>query len=473
MKRVISLLLGLLMLALASCSTGANGGLLTATGTVESTEVTISPEVGGRVVEVNALEGDPVKAGQVLVKLDDTLLQAQLRQATAALKAAQANYDLLSAGPTTEQVRQAQAALDAARANYDLLKAGPTDEQLRQAQAAVVAATASYSRTISGARPTNIAAAQAALTAATEAYNKLKAGPQDTDIAPAEAAYRNAQAALQQAQFAYDAAYKRNPAAIGASPQALALQQATNNFNAAKAAYDKVAQQPDNAQTSAAYQQVQGARAALDQAVNPSRDFDIVQAHAQVDQAQAALDALKIGARQQQLDAALAQVNAAQAALDALKSGARQQQLDAAKAQEDAAQAAIEALQVQIGKLVLRSPVDGVLLTRSVEQGEMAVPGAPLLTVTRLDDLKLTVYVPEDRYGQITLGQPAQVKVDSFPDQRFSAAVRYIASKAEFTPRNVQTSEGRSSTVFAVRLSVADPSGHLKPGMPADVTFGQ
>jgi multidrug resistance efflux pump len=457
-------------LLVSACASG-NGDPLKASGTVEATQIILSPEVGGRVIQVQVNEGDQVKAGQPLLRLDDTLLRAQLQQAESALKAAQANDDLLAAGPTAEQLRQAQSALDAAKADYDLLKSGPTDEQLRQAEAALVVATAGYSRTISGARPSNVAAAQSALTAATDAYDKVKAGPLPEDYAAAEAAYDNAQAALQQAQFAYDAAYKRDPAGIGASSQALALQQATNNYNAARAAYDKAAQQPDAAQISAAYQQVQNARAALDAAVSPARDFDVVQARAQVDQAQAQLDATKAGARPQQLDAAKAQVDAAQAALDALKAGARAQQLDAARAQVDAAQAAVDALKVQINKLVLVAPADGVLLARAVEQGEVAQAGAEVLTMARLDDLTLTVYVPEDRYGAIKLNQPAQVTVDSFPNVHFSAKVDRIADQAEFTPRNVQTAEGRSSTVFAVRLAVTDPSGRLKPGMPADVTF--
>ena len=83
----------------------------------------------------------------------------------------------------------------------------------------------------------------------------------------------------------------------------------------------------------------------------------------------------------------------------------------------------------------------------------------------------ITVYVPEDRYGEISLGQQAEISVDSFPDETFFATVVYIANSAEYTPRNVQTVEGRSSTVYAVKLKVDDPEGKLKPGMPADVNF--
>ena len=85
----------------------------------------------------------------------------------------------------------------------------------------------------------------------------------------------------------------------------------------------------------------------------------------------------------------------------------------------------------------------------------------------------LTVYVPEDRYGQIALGQTYPVTVDSFPGQAFDGKVTHIADQAEFTPRNVETVEGRKNTVFAIRLTLSNPDMALKPGMPADVNFGE
>ncbi len=418
MRQTIPFMLAALALA-AGCA-APTGGPLKATGTVETTDIVISPEIGGRVVEVAVREGDHVKAGQVLVRLDAALLQSQLKQAQANLQAAQAGYDLLAAGPTAEQ--------------------------LRQAQAAVVMARDSYTRTVEGVRQTDVDAAQAAYNAALQNYSKVKAGPQREDYAQAEANYRNAEAVLRRAQADYDRANAYNPAAIGASPAALALEQATNNFNAARSTYDKLVQTPDAAQISAAYQQVQAAKAALDRTKEPTRSFDIEQAAAAVE--------------------------AAQAQLDGLKAGARDQQLDAARAQIAAAQAAVHTLQLQIDKMVLLAPADGVLLTRSIEPGEMALPGAPLLTLSQLADLTLTVYVPEDSYGAIKLGQAATVTADSFPGAAFTAKVSHIADRAEFTPRNVQTTAGRRTTVFAVRLDVSDPSGRLKPGMPADVVFG-
>ncbi len=117
----------------------------------------------------------------------------------------------------------------------------------------------------------------------------------------------------------------------------------------------------------------------------------------------------------------------------------------------------------------VRTPISGVLLTRAVEPGEIAMPGGTLLVVGDLSTLTLTVYVPEDRYGQVYLGQTYPVSVDSFPGRTFTGRITHIADQAEFTPRNVQTVAGRKNTVYAVRLTLDNPDLALKPGMPADV----
>jgi len=174
-----------------------------------------------------------------------------------------------------------------------------------------------------------------------------------------------------------------------------------------------------------------------------------------------------------QVTVAEAGVDAAQAQLDLLLAGTRPEQLSATQAQVEAAQAAANLLQMQIGQQTLTAPMDGVVLARTVEPGEVAAPGAALLVLGQLSDLTITVYVPEDRYGRIRAGQTAVIRVDSFPDETFTGTVRRIADQAEFTPRNVQTAAGRASTVFAIELTVQDSEGKLKPGMPADVDFGE
>jgi multidrug efflux pump subunit AcrA (membrane-fusion protein) len=185
-------------------------------------------------------------------------------------------------------------------------------------------------------------------------------------------------------------------------------------------------------------------------------EADVAVAQAQVDDAERRLKDLRPGPdsealslAQSRLKLAIAQVAAAQA-----------------KAEADLA-----TLDLQLEKLAVRAPSDGVVMTRHVEPGEVLVAGAPALSIGQLDHLTITVYLPEDRYGQLSLGDKATVTVDAFPGVIFDAAVVRIADQAEFTPRNVQTEEGRRTTVFAVELSVDDPSGRLKPGMPADVVF--
>ena len=119
----------------------------------------------------------------------------------------------------------------------------------------------------------------------------------------------------------------------------------------------------------------------------------------------------------------------------------------------------------------IRSPIDGVVLLRAAEPSEVVVGGGSLLVIANLDEMNLTIYIPEDQYGKIYLGQEYPITVDSFPDRVFMGKVTHISDKAEFTPQNVRTKEGRKSTVYAVRMTVPNPDHDLKPGMPADVTL--
>ena len=142
---------------------------LKASGTIETTEVTLSPEIGGRVMEVLVAKGDTVKQGQAVVRLDDTLLQDQLKQVQANIQALQS------------QQRAAQAQKEAALANYDLLKAGAQDEQVQAAQEVVKTAQANVSgaqaqlaQLLAGAKAADIAAAEAAVAKALAGKTTLK-----------------------------------------------------------------------------------------------------------------------------------------------------------------------------------------------------------------------------------------------------------------------------------------------------------
>jgi HlyD family secretion protein len=137
------------------------------------------------------------------------------------------------------------------------------------------------------------------------------------------------------------------------------------------------------------------------------------------------------------------------------------------------AEAALYTLEVMRKRMALHAPCDGIISSRAVEAGEIAAPGAPLLTIADLSEVTLTVYVPETQIGRVGLGQEAVVTVDSYPGQGFVGQVAYIADRAEFIPRNVQTKEERANTVFAVKITLPNAEQRLKPGMPADALLRQ
>lgn len=135
------------------------------------------------------------------------------------------------------------------------------------------------------------------------------------------------------------------------------------------------------------------------------------------------------------------------------------------------ARSELRAVEMQLEDSVITAPMAGVVLTRSVEPGEVIGPGVTILTLGEVERLKVTVYVPENRYGRVYVGETARLETDSFPGETFEAEVVRIADEAEYTPRNVQTEEERQTTVYAVELALDNPEGKLKPGMPVDVVF--
>jgi multidrug resistance efflux pump len=130
-------------------------------------------------------------------------------------------------------------------------------------------------------------------------------------------------------------------------------------------------------------------------------------------------------------------VRAAQASVRQAETNLAQAESRLTQAQSavDQARAQVDLIDVQMEKLAVSAPVNGVVLSRNVEPGEVVTAGSSAITLGQLDDLSITVYIPEDRYGEIMLGQEARVTVDSFPNQVFRARVQRIADQAEYTPR--------------------------------------
>ena len=414
----------------------ASNGPLKASGTIEGTQVIVAPELGGRVKEVLAQEGDEVKAGQVLVRFDDALLQSQLSQAKASLDLAQANYNLAAQGPTEEQRQLSIASAEAELINaQQALQALHDNSGLNQAQLQQTIATTDQSRD-----------------KAQQYLDNITTKADTADVEGAWASVVIAQNKLEDAQDNF-APYENKDQ----SNLTRAMYQA--QLAAAQKQYDSMVERYNNLVGTANQYELAVAQA------------NVVMAEAKLADSKRQYAKLENGIDPDTLASAQARLNTAEANLAVAKAAPSSQQLAVAQAQVEVAQGALDVIQTQIDRLVIYAPINGVVDTRSTEPGEVMVPGAPLFTLIKLDDLKITVYVPENRYGTILLGQSARVSVDSFPGETFEAKVIRIADQAQFTPRNVQTEQGRSTTVFAVDLAVTNPEGKLKPGMPADVDF--
>lgn len=441
-KRIPLIIIPLALVATAAWfyinrgSVQAKQGRVTASGTIEATEVTVAPEIGGQVIEVLVNDGQRVEAGQVLVRFSDALLQAQLAQAEAAVAQAEANYQLVASGLPDEQQR-----LAIAGAKLEVLSAQQAIDELYQKNEL---AKAQAEKTVAD-NEDHVRDAQ-------NIYDTLRSPASQTDIDIAQSLVTLSQEALERAQKRLKT-YLRKP---DTNPQKAA----------AVLLVSVLKKQHDQAVKRLNY--LTGSR---DEITLEQSEAGLNLTKAALKDSQKELDDLKGGPDPAMLELAQARLEAAKAKLEAAQAGPSAEQLAVANSQVEVARAAAGVIRAQMNKLVLLAPMDGLVLSRSVETGEVVVPGTPLLTLAKPSDMTITVYVPEDRYGMIQLGQKADVSVDSFPGEVFDANVVNIADQAEFTPRNVQTEEGRRTTVYAIKLQLENPDGRLKPGMPADVQF--
>jgi HlyD family secretion protein len=159
----------------------------------------------------------------------------------------------------------------------------------------------------------------------------------------------------------------------------------------------------------------------------------------------------------------------AQADLGWKRIRAKESDVNALERQRDQAYAALDEAKSVLKDLTITAPTNGTVTTRMVDVGEVVTAGAPLLELVDLDRLYLKVYVPEVQIGKLRLDLAARIYTDAFPDQPFDATVRYIASKAEFTPKEVQTPDERVKLIYAAKLYLAaNPDHRLTPGLPAD-----
>ena len=168
-----------------------------------------------------------------------------------------------------------------------------------------------------------------------------------------------------------------------------------------------------------------------------------------------------------QAQTALKQSNAALDRDRALERVA-ERNVELAQANIQSAEEALKMAQIVLGYTVLRAPFDGVILVRQTELGEVMMPGTPVVTMADLDHVWLRAYINEPDIGKVRYGAAATITTDTFPGHKYPGRISLIASKAEFTPKSVETHAERITLVYRIRIDVDNPTHELVPGMPAD-----
>jgi HlyD family secretion protein len=305
------------------------------------------------------------------------------------------------------------------------------EQQVRRDQAAVTYAQSSYEQlqtSIAYQRATiesDIAAREAELMQAQARLDELLAGSRPQEILQAEAALADARAQLTQAQSDWERA-----------------QTLYKNEDISKAQFDQ-AQSRFNSAT------------------------------AVVRQAEERLALVKEGPRKEEIAAARAQVARAQAAVRAAEANRielqrKEQELVARRAEIERARAQAGISQAQLSDTVITSPIDGIVLVKSAEPGEVIAAGTTIVTIGDIEHPWLRAYINETDLGRVKLGQRVSLRTDSYPGKVYPGVISFIASEAEFTPKTIQTKEERVKMVYRIKIDVDNASHELKNNMPVD-----
>jgi len=356
-----------------------NQKVLNVSGNIELTEVDISFKTAGRLVTLAVEEGDQVKKGALIARLDQEELLQRRESAAASLDSTRSR--LLQSGTAIEyQRQQAEAQLSRSRAELDQAKS---------------------------------------------VLQELEIGSRRQEIESAKAALARAKAGQQRAQADWERA-----------------QSLYKDKDISTARYDE------------AKAQFESAQAQLQQA---TEQFDLVQE----------------GPRKEDIDGAKAQVERAKANVR-LAEAARlelkrlQEEQLARKADTRQATAQLDVQETLLKNAEVTAPMDGVVLVKSAEPGEVLAAGTTVVTLGNLAKPWLRAYINEQDLGRVKLGTAVKVTTDSFPGKTYSGRVSFIASDAEFTPKQIQTQEERVKLVYRIKIDVDNPAGELKSNMPAD-----
>lgn len=470
MKKLTPIVTLLLMLSTFGCG-NAGSTAIQASGQIEATEIAVASEISGRVVQIPVDEGDPVHAGDKVLVLDDSLLAAQRLVAVSQLDSARAGVDA------------AQNALANAKAQYQIaLEDALAQDENTRLQDWFSDPDQFQQPGWYYTREEQIQGAQAEVAKSQMAIEEAQANLDRVSRALEASDFLNAEKRLLDARIAYliakDVNNQAQNSATRDAPKGLYnrthcgtnkgyfVDNARLTNELYKCTGDKHLGDAGRTLYDDASAELEAAQKSYNLLLNSEAADAVLQARADLSVAReryySALDyvrKLRKGDQATSVTAAQIVVDQAQAAVEQAQKGIEQ------------AEANMNLIDTQLAERTVTAPTDGVVLVRSIDVGEVIQAGMPALTIGQLNSLKVTVYIPETQYGQLRLGQEATLQVDSFPGASFAATVTRIADKAEFTPRNVQTQEGRQTTVYRIELTVNNPDGKLKPGMPVDVVF--
>ena len=348
-------------------------------GNIELTEVSIGFKTAGRLIERTADEGDLVKKGQLIARLDRDQVTAQRDSGAAALSSAQ------------DQLAQAETSLAWER---ETLAA-----DIEQRRGDLAGSEARLAEMKNGSRPQEVQEAKAAVEAAQSEFDRAK-----KDWDRAQTLFKNDDISASQ------------------------FDQYRNHWESADAALKQANQ-----------------RAAL----------------------------VFAGPRAEQVDGAAAQVEHARGALkmaqaNTLELKRREQELATRRAEIERSRANLAQVDAQLADTLAASPVDGVVLVKSADVGEVLAAGATVVTVGDIDHPWLRAYINETDLGRVKLGSKARITTDSYPGKVYDGRVSFISSEAEFTPKQIQTQEERVKLVYRIKIEVDNPKHELKSNMPAD-----
>ena len=243
--------------------------------------------------------------------------------------------------------------------------------------------------------------------------------------------------------------------------------------------------QESQAAVAAAQSQYDQAKKDWDRAQKLYKDDDIStsqydQFHARFEGADANLKQVKehaglvqAGPRSETIESASAQVERARASLrvgqaNAIETKRREQDIVARQSDIERAKAQIALIDSQMADTIAVSPINGMVLVKAADVGEILAPGTSVVTVGDIEHPWLRAYIREQDLGRVKIGDKVKVTTDSYRDKVYDGHISYISSEAEFTPKQIQTSEERVKLVYRVKIDVDNPRHELKSNMPAD-----